>query len=191
MFKNFMKKYGYYVLAFALILAVGLTAGLTGTEQSGNISVMPDDESQQTQTEPVQMLLPLDNAVVIKWYSDTELFYNSTLKQWESHRGVDLTSETSTEVKSVLDGTVTDSSYSYENGYCVTIEHDGGLQTTYCSLASNNGVKKGDKVKRGQKIGEISTTATNESEEGNHVCFTIKLKGEYVDPANYLSFENK
>lgn len=190
MFKSVMKKYGYYMLAFVLVLAVGITAGLNGGGSNPPVLEVPDD-SQQTSTTPEEMLCPLDAPEVIKWYSDTELFYNSTLKQWESHRGVDLTSSVSTEVKSVLDGKVLDCSYSYEDGYCITIEHEGGLVTTYCSLSNSDGVKKGDTVSRGQKIGDISSSASNESEEGNHLCFMVKLNGEYVDPANYLTFENK
>lgn len=188
MLKNFLKRYGYYVLAFALILVVGVTAGLSAT---GNETPVLPDDSIDVSTSAIEMVCPLDSPEVLKWYSDTELFYNSTLKQWESHRGVDLTSAVSTEVKSVLDGVVTDCSYSYEDGYCITIEHANGLVTTYCSLQNSDGVKEGDNVTRGQKIGDISSSASNEAGEGNHLHFQIKLNGQYVDPANYLTFENK
>lgn len=188
MLKTFLRKYGYYMLAMVLILVVGVSVGLAPNE---NKTPAINDDSQQTATTPIEMMSPLDSAEVLKWYSDTELFYNSTLKQWESHRGVDLTSNTSSEVKSVLDGVVTDCSYSYEDGYCITIEHDNGLVTTYCSLENCDAVKKGDSVQRGQTIGAISVTASNEMAEGNHLHFQVMLNGEYVDPANYLTFENK
>ena len=187
MLKKFMRKYGYYLLAFALILVVGFTVGLSGNE----VPSAPVDDSQQTATAPIEMVSPLNSPEVLKWYSDTELFYNSTLKQWESHRGVDLTSSVSNDVMSVLDGTVVDCSYSYQDGYCITIEHAEGLTTTYCSLKSNNLVKEGDKVTKGQKIGEISASSANELAEGNHLHFQVKLNGKNVDPSNYLTFENK
>lgn len=190
MLKTFLKKYGYYILAFSLILVVGVTAGLASTNPTAPPVETPDD-SQQTQTVPMEMLCPLEAPEVLKWYSDTELFYNATLKQWESHKGVDLTSPISTEVKSVLDGVVADCSYSYENGYCITINHADGLTTVYCSLANADGVKKGDSVSRGQKIGDISTTASKESEDGNHLHFQVQLNGQNVDPSNYLTLENK
>ena len=150
MLKTFLKKYGYYVLAIALVLVVGLTVGLTPGE---NPAPPIEDGSEQTSTSPVEMLCPLESAEVLKWYSDTELFYNATLKQWESHRGVDLTSSASNDVLAVLDGIVTDTTYSYENGYCITIEHADGLVTVYCSLENGDMVKAGDNVLRGQKIG--------------------------------------
>ena len=119
------------------------------------------------------------------------MFYNSTLKQWESHRGVDLTSKITTEVIAVLDGVVSDVCYSYEDGYCITIKHENGLETSYCSLENNNNVKKGDSVIRGQKLGNVSTTAADESGLGDLLHFSVKLNNQLVDPANYLTFENK
>ena len=185
MFKNFMKKYGYYMLAFVAILVVGLSAGLAGGREDLN-----DPNTPTTVTE-VKMCCPMNSPEVLKWYSDTELFYNSTLKQWESHKAVDLTSSVNSDVYSALDGTVANCTYSYEDGYCITINHEGGLSTIYCSLANIDGLKKGDTVTRGQKIGEASNSASNESLDGNHLHFSVMLNGKSVDPANYITFENK
>ena len=190
MIKNFMKKYGYYMLAFALILTVGISAGLSAPAENSSNLPKPDI-SEPTSTVKQEMISPINSPEVIKWYSDTELFYNSTLKQWESHRGVDLTSNQGTDVVAVLDGTVLDCSYSYEDGYCVKIDHSNGLVTTYCSLKEGCNVNIGDSVKQGQKIGEISSSASNESAVGDHLHFSITLNNAYVDPANYLTFENK
>lgn len=189
MLTKIIKKYGYYILALSLILVVGVSVGLTGGE--GVPATQNPNNAGQTSATSVQMVCPIESPEVLKWYSDTELFYNSTLKQWESHRGVDLTSGVSNDVVAVLDGVVSGCSYSYEDGYCVTITHDNGLTTMYCSLQNCDAVKRGDTVSKGQKIGEISTTAANESGEGNHLHFSIQLNGQNVDPANYLTFENK
>ena len=183
MFKKFMRRYGYYMLAFVAILVVGLSAGLSGEK-----NVEPTTPTSVTE---IKMVCPMNSPEVLKWYSDTELFYNSTLKQWESHKAVDLTSTTNPDVYSVLDGIVTNCAYTYEDGYCITIAHDDGLTTTYCSLSNIDNVKKGDTVSRGQKIGEISNSASNESLDGNHLHFSVSLNGKNVDPANYITFENK
>lgn len=180
-----MKKYGYYLVAIALVLVVGVAAGL-----ATNDSASPDASLPAGST-AVEMICPMSSPEVLKWYSDTELFYNATLKQWESHKAVDLVSNVSSDVFAVLDGTITDCSYSYEDGYCVTISHEDGLSTTYCSLASTEGIKKGDKVKRGDKIGNASNTSADESLDGNHLHFGVCLNGVSVDPANYITFENK
>lgn len=183
MLKKFMKRYGYYMLAFVAILVVGITAGVAQNQRA-------DIPSTPTNVTEVKMLCPMNSPEVLKWYSDTELFYNATLNQWESHKAVDLSSS-SPDVYSVLDGTITDCTYSYEDGYCITISHEDGLSSIYCSLANAEGLKKGDVVTRGQKIGEASTTASNESLDGNHLHFALTLNGKKVDPANYITFENK
>lgn len=184
MFKKIIKKYGFYMLAFVAILAVGLTAGLTG-------ETTQEEPNEPTTTTNITMLCPMDSPEVLKWFSDSELFYNATLNQWESHKAVDLSSTISSNVYSVLDGIVTDCSYSYEDGYCITISHDDGLSTNYCSLSNINSIKKGDSVKRGQKIGEASSSASNESLDGNHLHFSVLLNGKKVDPSGYITFENK
>ncbi|MBE7082146.1 MAG: M23 family metallopeptidase [Clostridiales bacterium] len=182
---KFFKKYGVYMLALSLILAVGIMAGTTPANEQ-----LPD-VSEPAGSTPLEMVCPMSDAEVLKWYSDTELFYNSTLKQWESHKAVDLCSSASNDVYSVLDGIVTNCSYSYEDGYCITITHQDGLATTYCSLAKTDAIKQGDIVSRGQKIGEASNTSSNEGLEGNHLHFAISLNGKSVDPSNYITFENK
>ena len=116
MLKNFMKKYGYYLVAIALVLVVGLTAGLSVDEQE-NVPSKP------TGSTAVEMVCPMNSPEVLKWYSDTELFYNSTLKQWESHKAVDLVSNVSPDVFAVLDGTITNCTYTYEDGYCITVSY--------------------------------------------------------------------
>lgn len=189
MLKNFVRKYGYYMLAFSLILAIGISVGMSDSSVAPNVP--NGDNSEQVGTAPIEMIAPVKGAEVLKWYSDTDLFYNATLKQWESHKGVDLCSATSNDVVSVLDGIVINCSYNYEDGYCIQIEHDGGLISTYCSLKDADVVKKGDSVLKGQKIGEMSTSASDESEEGAHLHFQVSLNGKSVDPANYITFENK
>lgn len=186
MFKKFMRKYGYYMVAIALILVVGITAGLTSNDDETKPEI-----STPTGSTAIEMVCPMNSPEVLKWYSDTDLFYNSTLKQWESHKAVDLSSSVNADVYAVLDGTVTDCSYSYEHGYCITVSHSDGLATTYCSLAQATNIKEGDEVKKGQKIGEASNTASNESLEGNHLHFSVSLNGKSVDPSNYITFENK
>lgn len=193
MFKNFMKKYGYYLMAFVLILAVGLTVGLTGEDNTKiypNEQVENSEDADPTSTVPISMLSPLKSPQVLKWYSDSELFYNATLNQWESHKAVDLTSD-SGDVYAVLDGVIIDCSYNYADGYCVKIRHDDGIVTSYCSLSNLDSVTKGKTVKRGDKIGEISNSGANELGDGGHLHFAVELNGKPVDPSNYISFENK
>lgn len=181
-FITFMKRFGYYILAGVVLLAVILTAVLVGVHS--NQSVV------DVGTEPLVFGLPTNSASVIKDYSDTKLQFNETLNKWEAHFAVDLAGE-DTAVLSVLDGTVSDVSYKYMSGYIVTIDHADGFSSVYASLDENVDVKKGDKVTKGQKIGNMSTSAVGEAGYGAHLDFTLKQNGVEVDPNNYISLQNK
>ena len=66
-----------------------------------------------------------------------------------------------------------------------------GETSVYSSLDNELSIKMSDKVKKGQKIGNVSDTAANEQKTGNHLHFELYKDGQKVDPANYLSLENK
>ena len=95
-FKNFFKRYGALALAGVFTVAIALTVALTVGGKASEVSTT--DLTFQT---------PMNNAEIIKDYSDTKLQYNDILNRWEIHLGIDFTSSTDTSVMSVLDGTVT------------------------------------------------------------------------------------
>lgn len=186
---GFLKKYAYYLVALVLILGITLTVAVS---TSNNQTKLPQEEIPSG-TQAVVFGLPVDSPSVLKWYSDSELMYNETLNQWESHKAIDIISQNAENmsVYSVLDGVVTNIEDSYEYGTVVTISHDNGFVSVYSSLDSELNVKMSESVKKGRKIGEISDTASNEQKTGNHLHFELYKDGQKVDPANYLSLENK
>ena len=187
---GFFKKYGYYILAFVLIAGVTLCIALSN---DGQPKVDVPNTDVQTETKPLIFGLPVNSPEVTKWYSDTELMYNQTLNQWESHLAVDMVSgnENDLNVYSVLDGIVTDIETNYEYGTVITITHQDGFVSKYASLNENLNVTLNQNVSKGTLIGTVSETATNEIKDGNHLHFTLYKDGQKVDPANYLTLENK
>ncbi|MEG1751841.1 MAG: M23 family metallopeptidase [Clostridia bacterium] len=186
-FKKLFKNYGYYALAGVLIVAIALTVSLTA--KSDVVQKNPDD-SVDVDTKPIAMGLPLANCSIIKGYSDEDLQLNKTMAQWEAHIAIDLASENK-DVFSILAGTVENIEETYELGTMITIRHDKGIKSVYASLANKPSVKMGDKVKKGQKLGEISTTSANEFLDGEHLHFELYKDNEPVNPANFIQFENK
>ena len=140
--------------------------------------------------DPIVFGLPMINASIIQDYSDTKLLYNPTLDRWEAHMCIDFTAD-DLSVYSVLDGEVISVEYDYLTGYVVKIEHIDGFVSTYGSLSESVTVKAGDKVSKGQKIGEASNLAGNSSAFGNHLQFTLLKDGEKIDPNNYLDLQEK
>ena len=179
-FIEFIKKYGMYVAVGIVVFAVALTLTL----------VAATHQAVPTNTGSLTFRMPMENASVIKDFSDTELQNNETLNQWEAHLSVDLTGENNN-VFAVLDGTVENISYSFLDGHMIEIKHVNGFTSIYSSLNENILVEIGEKVSAGQKIGEIGESAAGELDLGSHLCFAMKLNDKSVDPNNYLNLQQK
>lgn len=181
---NFLKRYGYIIglSVFMLILSIILIVSANKPNENDNNPV---------NTDPISFYNPLLNFTVAKEFNDTNLVYNSTLKQWEAHKGVCLTAPENSEVFAVLDGVVEDVYSNYLNGTVVVLSHANNLKTYYSSLDEDVPVKKGDTVKQGDVIGKISNTGANELNLGNHLHFEVTENDVKVDPATYLDLENK
>ena len=67
-------------------------------------------------------------------------------------------------------------------GNMITLDHQGGLSTTYCHL-SQIFVGTGQEVQRGQAIGAVGSTG---DATGPHLHFQVMQNGSPVDPMGYL-----
>lgn len=179
-FIEFFKKYGMYVAVGLVVFAIALTFTLVASIH----------QTVPTNTANLTFRMPMENANVIKDFSNTELQNNDTLNQWEAHMSVDLSAE-NTDVFAILDGTVVSVNYSFLEGHAVEIMHSNGFSSIYSSLNENVLVKEGDKVSAGQKIGKAGESASGELDLGNHLHFTMKLNNSVVDPNNYLDLQQK
>ena len=149
-----------------------------------------DQQDKPVDAEPVTFGLPMQNATIIKDYTDTKLEYNATLDRWEAHFYIDMTSD-NLNVYSVLDGKVLSVDYDYLTGYVVKVQHDDGFVSCYGSLNDKVTVEVGDIVKKGDKLGIASSMASSSSKYGDHLEFTLLKDDKKVDPNNYLSLQNK
>lgn len=193
-FINFMKKYGYYIVAGMLVIAITLTVVLTTTGKSTTKN--QEIKVENIPAEPVNAYalafdLPLTDCTVAKAHVTSRLVYNETLGWFETHSGLDLVSATSSDVLSAAEGTVTEIYTNDLEGTVVVIKHNDVYTTKYGSLDGNLSVKLGDKVQKGQKIGTTSTSAKNESMTGAHLHFELYRDNSNVNPADYLNIETK
>ena len=88
----------------------------------------------------------------------------------------------------MYDGTVVDVAETYGMGNSITIDHGNGVVATYASL-SNVQVVKGQVVDKGEKIATVSTSASYEFVDGNHLHLEVKKDGVHVDPMPYVNGE--
>ena len=73
------------------------------------------------------------------------------------HSGIDIAASEGTDIVMPSDGVIIDTGDYYFNGMTVFIDHGQGM-ISMMNHMSKIAVKKGDKLKRGDKIGEIGQT---------------------------------
>ncbi len=95
-----------------------------------------------------------------------------------NHQGLDIAFPTGTKVLACESGTVTTAGWYGGFGKCIIIDHGGNLKTVYGHL-SQIAVKKGQKVSRGQYIGNVGSTGNS---TGPHLHLGILKSGSYVNP---------
>ena len=100
----------------------------------------------------------------------------------ERHTGIDIANRSGTKVVASADGIVIYSGRNGSLGKSVRVKHGYGLKTTYGHL-SKIFVKKGEKVKRGQKIAEMGSTGRS---TGPHLHYDVTHNGAHVNPFNYI-----
>ena len=182
-FNRFMKKFGYWGILGVAVFALSLTIILTNIQPNKNSS------GQEVSTDVVVFSMPVASTTLIKGYSDTELQYNSTLNCWRAHYGVDLATEIGSEVFAVLDGTVKSVTTDQLNGTVIVLSHANGFETVYGSLNKTVNVSVGDAVTKGQQIGLVALSATNEANDGAHLHFEVVKNGKNVDPSLYIAIK--
>jgi murein DD-endopeptidase MepM/ murein hydrolase activator NlpD len=99
------------------------------------------------------------------------------------HTGQDFPAEVGTPIMAAAGGVVVGQEVHPEYGNMVEIDHGNGLLTRYahCSRIS---VKKGDLIKRGQKIAEVGNSGRS---TGPHLHFEVLVSGIYQDPEKFLA----
>ena len=104
-------------------------------------------------------------------------------KKESFHNGIDLDAEAGQNVLAAAAGTVLDCSYSDAYGYCVTLEHENGVQTMYAHL-SQFYVGPGDAVSQGQVIAAAGATGWVTDTQ---LHLSVFIDGEAVDPLGALA----
>lgn len=94
------------------------------------------------------------------------------------HNGVDLATPTGTPVHSTGDGVVTRIGNHPYAGKYIDIDHNGSFETRYLHL-SKIMVKRGERVKRGEKIALSGDTGRT---TGPHLHFEFHAKGRPINP---------
>jgi murein DD-endopeptidase MepM/ murein hydrolase activator NlpD len=99
------------------------------------------------------------------------------------HTGLDFQADQGTPILAAAGGVVVTQEAHPAYGNMVEVDHGNDLITRYAH-ASKVWVKKGDLVKRGQKIADVGTTGRS---TGPHLHFEVMVQGVPQDPQKFLA----
>ncbi|MBL4587236.1 MAG: M23 family metallopeptidase [Flavobacteriales bacterium] len=103
----------------------------------------------------------------------------------EKHYAVDVVSKENEPIKATLEGTVILSTWTYDAGHVIGIQHSSNLTSFYkhCSVLLK---KTGESIKAGEVIAVVGNSG--ELTTGPHLHFELWFSGRAVNPQDYIVF---
>jgi septal ring factor EnvC (AmiA/AmiB activator) len=100
----------------------------------------------------------------------------------QMHEGIDISNQVGTPVIASASGIISDTGNDFSHGKFVLISHGFGMTTRYNHF-NKVLVRTGQKVARGDKIGEVGTTGRS---TGPHLHYEVRVNGIPVNPMRYI-----
>ena len=145
-----------------------------------------DSGNTQPTAKEISFIMPVENGVCTKDFTEASVVYNKTLGVYTGHMGMDITGADGANVLCVYDGEITSIVTSYLQGTTVTVTHANGLKSIYNSIEIDENLSVGDKVRQGDVIGTISDNNRQEYKDGAHLHFEVEENGVKVSPTKYF-----
>lgn len=117
------------------------------------------------------------------------------------HKGIDIGAPQGSYLIAVTDGKIIYTGFLGGGGYTITLTTEDDIKITYCHVSPNFIVCKGDKVSRGDIIGQVGPknvygvagntytdsngNPTNGATTGPHLHLGIRVEEKYINPLNY------
>lgn len=102
------------------------------------------------------------------------------------HAGTDFAAPHGTAIYSTADGVVTHAGWSSGYGRLIKVQHEFGIETRYAHLSKIR-VKVGQRVSRGQRIGDMGSSGRS---TGTHLHYEVRVGGQPVNPMIYIKAAN-
>lgn len=97
------------------------------------------------------------------------------------HAGLDFPARVGTAIQASGDGVVAEAGWHQGYGNCIKISHGYGYETLYGHM-NRMTVRVGERVKKGQKIGEVGDTGLSTAP---HLHYEVHYKGNPINPISF------
>lgn len=150
------------------------------TQSYQELSDLLNERTKMWSSRPA--IQPISNKQLNQLYMSFGPRMHPIFNVMKDHNGLDFSAPKGTPVYATGDGTVTMAHSSSSYGRVIYIDHGHGYETRYAHLSSFD-VRPGDKVKRGQVIGQVGNTGTSQS---SHLHYEVLYQGQHVNPINFF-----
>ena len=129
----------------------------------------------------IPAIQPVANKDLKRTASGYGLRIDPIYKTTKFHEGMDFSASIGTPIYATGNGTVVKAGWQSGYGRIVKINHGYGYETWYAHMNKID-VRVGQKVVRGEVIGEVGNTGKS---TGPHLHYEVHVKGRVVNPVNY------
>lgn len=138
-------------------------------------------KNQEERSKCIPAIQPVSNKDLTRTASGYGMRIDPVYRVPRFHSGMDFSAKTGTDIYATGDGVVTYSGWKQGYGNTIMISHGYGYETLYAHLHKFR-VRVGQKVTRGQVIGEVGNTGKS---TGSHLHYEVVVRGRYDNPAKY------
>lgn len=138
----------------------------------------------ETFGEDTKMVRPVDGEILKPFSMDTTIYFE-TLDQYKCNPALLIQADVNQEVVAAFGGTVESIAEDSVNGTMLTVDMGNGYKAMYGQMKDIT-VNEGDKVVKGQALGNIAEPTKYYNEEGSHLYFGMTKEDTPVNPENYL-----
>lgn len=138
-------------------------------------------KNQEERSKCIPAIQPISNKDLTRTASGYGMRIDPIYRTPRFHSGMDFSAKVGTEIYATGDGVVTSAAWKQGYGNCLTIDHGYGFQTLYGHMSKYK-ARVGQKVKRGEVIGEVGNTGKS---TGPHLHYEVIVRGRHDNPSRY------
>lgn len=166
------------MLAVGAVATPAMATNSSRSEDSRVIDVIGSDVNYAAAAKAEGMVVPTAKYKISARFGQSGAMWSSG-----HHTGLDFAGPVGQAIDAADSGKVVHASSAGAYGNMIEIAHGDGTRTRYAHLSAI-GVKKGERVARGQRIGALGNTGNS---SGPHLHFEVLVDGDQVNPQRFLN----